>query len=600
MVSQQVNAKQTNRGMLLTGVVSRAQTWLHDDARADVVAGLTTGSLFVPQSVAYAQLAQLPIQHGLYSAMAGSLAYAMVGRSRQLSVGPVALDSLMVGAIVTPMAAGDPLRAVVLASCMALMVGITQVVAGFVRGGYLANFVSTPVLSGFTAAAALLIAQSQVPVVLGWPSGLTVDAILHGAAIQAPHVATALVAAISLASLVALQQWAPKWPRALLVLVAAGAAVALLPGLEQVRTIGSIPAGLPVPNVPLIAWSDFVALWPTTTALALLAFVEAWSGAVRFAKASGEKLDADRELKGLGVANMAAGLLGGFPVTGGLSRSAVLFSAGARSRAAGVISALVVLGVLLGASDLLAKIPRPALAALILASVIPLVDVKLPIRLWKIRHDDSVMWLVSFASTLFLGFVEGIAIGVVASLVWFVVRTSRPHMAVLGRIPGTVHFRNVLHFPDAIVTPELLIARVDAQLYFGNVSYVSATIEEWMLERPGLKAVVLDATAVNALDTTAEAWLQEFHTACKSRGIHLALSGVKHPVADVLRRAGFEVDGQSSSIHRGIDDAIRWMCGMKLTSCECGADTLGEAAIAQRKGSLPLLDPVLADTRSGR
>jgi SulP family sulfate permease len=539
------------------------------DLRADLLAGLSTGVLLVPQSVAYAQLAGLPPLQGLYAAIAGTLTYAVLGRSHALAVGPVAVDSVLAGAVIGPLAQGDVTLAVELSAVLALLVGAIQWVAGWLKGGFLVNFVSAPVLSGFTSAAAITILLSQLPTFLQttarspgpaarelWANGLT-------------QPMPVILGAATVACLYLLQRFRPRWPRAILVLGAASVVVAFVPSLvDQVRVVGQIAGGVPVPHFPVISLAMWKALIPAAFAIAIVGFVEGWSSARRFEKRLGE-LRADHELRALGASNLAAGLFKGMVLTGGLSRSALQAASGARTRLSGLVAGVIALAIVVLLPSLLAPLPRPALAGLIVMSVIPLFEWQAPLRLYRIRRDDAVMWGVTFGATLLAGLVNGILIGVASSLVWFIYRTSTPHIAVLGRLPGSRHFRNVANHPEAITIPELLIVRIDAQLYFGNVSFVADTLTRLREERPALRVLVLDAVAINQLDTSAQTWLEDLLRSCREAGIHLALASVKMPVRRVMDAAGFVADDEHLTYHSNVDEAVQWLHAYGHCTCLC-------------------------------
>jgi SulP family sulfate permease len=361
----------------------------------------------------------------------------------------------------------------------------------------------------------------------------------------------------------ALKRWLPRWPRALIVLVAAGISGFVL-GLEAqgVATVGLAPAGLPRPAFPVVDVATLRSLIIPALTIAFVCFMESISVAKRLAEGTPHRIAANRELVALGFANIASGLFHGYPIAGGFSRSAVNADAGARTRMAGVFTALFVAASLTWLTDALASVPQAALGAIIVMAVGGLVDTAEPRRLWQIKRLDLGMLIVTFLATLSLGIQQGVLSGVGLSLVVMAVRTTRPHTAVLGRLPGTQVYRNVLRFPDAVTLPSILIVRLDAQLYFGNVSFLRDSLERLEAEHNAsaatqpLEAVIIDGSGINHLDSSAERALATLHHAYAERGIVLLMANVKGPVRDVLERSGLAeaLGGQRMAFH--VHDAV--------------------------------------------
>ncbi len=516
-------------------------TWLPALRRADigpdVAAGLTTAVMLVPQAMAYALLAGLPPVVGLYASMAPLVAYAVFGTSRQLAVGPAAMVSLLVAAGVGSVA--SPETYVALAVVTALLVGVLQVAMGALRLGFLVNFLSQPVISGFTSAAALLIGVGQLKHLLGVsvPRGAHVHSTARHLwtqldAVHGPTLALGLAATVAL---VALKRWAPRFPRALATVVAATAAVWWLDLAGQgVAVLGEVPGGLPALALPEVTWGRVVALAPTAATIALVGFVQSVSVAKAFARRHGYGVEPNQELLGLGMANLAGAAFGAFPVTGGFARTAVNDQAGARTGLAGLVTAAVVAVALLLFTPLLRHLPVVALAAIIVTAVAGLFDLAEARRLWRVDRRDFTMLTLTFAATLALGIEQGIAVGVVASALWFVVESTRPHAAVLGRLPGTALWRNVRRFPESVQEPGVLVVRVDAPLFYGNVTFLRGTVERLIDRRPGTAALVLDCSTVHGLDSSAAGALEVLDRELESRGIHTYFASVRGPVRDVL------------------------------------------------------------------
>ncbi|MCO4768979.1 MAG: solute carrier family 26 protein [Deltaproteobacteria bacterium] len=523
--------------------------WLADYSRAtfssDLSAGITVAVMLIPQAMAYAMLAGLPPVVGLYASVVPLLVYAFVGTSRQLAVGPVAMVSLLTATGVGAIAASGTEAYLAAAILLALMVGAVQMAMGFLRLGYLVNFLSHPVLSGFTSAAALIIGSSQLKHVMGVsiPRSHHVHSTLIEAWHQLPaaNVATVVLGVGSMVALFALKR-VKKLPGPLLVVAGAMLAVVGLGLAERgVALVGAVPSGLPTPSMPTLDMEVLRELIPIGLTISLVAFMESISVAKVFADKHDYRLDPDRELIGLGASNLASALFGGYAVTGGFSRSAVNDQAGAKTPMAAVITALGVAAALLFLTPLFAYLPKAVLAAIILVAVVGLVDLREVKHLWSTDRVDLALLLTTFVATLSFGIEQGILVGVGASMVVFVARRTRPHFAVLGRLPGTRVWRNVENYEDAATVPGVLALRFDAAFYFGNVTFLEDTLQRLEAEsQVPLTAVVLDAAAINALDSTAAHALSGIAAKYRARGIRLLLAGAKGPVREVLARTGLD------------------------------------------------------------
>lgn len=528
--------------------------------KLDLVAGLTTAVMLVPQAMAYAMLAGLPPIVGLYASVVPLALYALFGSSRELAVGPVAMVSLLVATGVGSLAPAGSADFIAYAALLAAMVGVIQLAMGLVRAGFLVNFLSHPVVSGFTSAAALIIGFSQLEHLLGIDidRGHHIHAIAWQAIQSAGEIepATLAIGGASIAALIALERRSPRAPRALIV-VALGTVAVWLLGLADrgVAIVGHVPSGFPRPALPELDAAIAIDLLPIAITIALVGFMESISVARAFARRGRYEIDPDQELVGLGAANLGGALFGGYPVTGGFSRTAVNAQAGARTPVASLITAATVAVVLLVLTPLFHDLPRAVLAAIIMTAVFGLIDVAEVRHLWRVKRSDLALLLITFAATLGLGIEAGIAVGVGASLLWFVVRSTRPHLAVLGRRPGG-ELRNVARHPDAAEIDGALIVRMDASFYYGNVSFLKESLRRLELERPGLSRVVLDFSAVNDLDSSADVTLHELLEHYRSRGVALILARVKGPVMDVLERSGYATlagpEGFAESAERAV------------------------------------------------
>jgi SulP family sulfate permease len=501
--------------------------------------------MLVPQAMAYAMLAGLPPIIGLYASLVPLAVYAIFGSSRELAVGPVAMVGLLVAAGLTPLAPAGSATYVGLALTLSLMVGVLHLIMAAGRLGFLLNFLSHPVVSGFTSAAAIIIALSQLKHLLGFeiPAGHEVHKTLWAAwkGLGSTHVPTLALGLGAMVLLVLLQKIAPRFPRALAV-VATSTLVVYLFRLQDagVKIVGTIPAGLPHAAVPAVDWATLKALLPTALAISLVGFMESISVAKAFATRARYEVEPNRELFALGMSNLGAAFFGGFPVTGGFSRTAVNAQAGARTPAAGLVTAGLIAATLLFLTPLFYFLPRAVLAAIIVTAVYQLIDLKELKHLWKVKRGELVYLGVAFGATLTLGIEEGIAVGVGASLLAFLVHTTRPHYAVLGRLPGTEIYRNVSRHPAAETDPAVLTVRFDGQFYFGNVTFLKDTLRRLTaIAAEPVRAIVLDASSVSQLDSSADAALHQLVDEYAERGVRFLFANVKGPVMDVMVRSGW-------------------------------------------------------------
>jgi SulP family sulfate permease len=533
------------------------------DARRDVIAGVTTAVMLIPQSMGYAMLAGLPPIYGLYSALVPLLIYGLFGTSRQLAVGPVAMVSLLVAAGVGAVAETGSAGFIAYAVLLALMVGVLQLTMGVARLGFLVNFLSHPVISGFTSAAALIIGFSQLKHIMGVaiPRSHHVHTTIGYAIAHAAetHRVTLLIGVLSVAALVALKKFAPMFPRALAVVALSSLAVWGL-GLHQsgVAIVGQVPDGLPPLTMPGVDVAVMRQLFPIALAISLVGFMESVAVAKRYARENKYEVDANKELVGLGLANIAGSFTQAYPVTGGFSRTAVNAQAGARTGLAGVLTAAVVALALLFFTPLFYFLPKAVLAAIIMSAVFGLIDVAEVRHLWKVKRSDLAMLLLTFAATLTLGIEQGILVGVGSSLAVLVLKTTRPHVARLGRLPGTEVYRNVERYREAETTDGILALRLDAQVYFGNVNFLKETLDEHeRAESAPVHTVVLDASGINQIDASGEVALREILDGYRCRDVDLLLANVKGPVRDVLKRSGFSEQLGSDAFFLRVDEAVR-------------------------------------------
>ncbi len=539
------------RKLLPSWFTGYQRSWL----AGDLTAGMVVTVMLIPQSLAYAMLAGLPPQVGLYASVLPLFAYALFGSSMALAVGPVAVASLMTASALSPLAAQGSPAYLMMAILLALLSGVMLFVAGLLRMGFLAYFLSHPVISGFISGSAVLITVGQLKYLLGMPlpSGSILNT-LSALPQLLPHMktATATLGLTALAFLLFARLYLGQLLKRIglpakmadlltklapmAVVIVSTAVVAHL-GLDQsaaVSIVGDVPAGLPALALPSLDWTTMAPLLLPAALISLIGFVESVSVAQSLAFKRGQRISPDRELLGIGAANIASALSGGYPVTGGFARSVVNFSAGAQTPAAGVISAVLMAIVIAGFTGGFHYLPHAVLAATIIVAVTALIDLDTLAEAWKYDKADATSLLLTFFGVIFLGVEEGILLGVVLSLAVLVWRSSHPHMAVVGRVPGTEHFRNIdRHQVETL--PGLVALRVDESLYFANAQVLEARIEALVQTHPGTRCILLILSAVNQLDSTALGILTELEKSLASRNISLQFSEVKGPILDRLR-----------------------------------------------------------------
>jgi sulfate permease, SulP family len=536
---------------------------------SDLSAGLTVGVMLIPQGMAYALIAGMPPIYGLYASLVPLVVYALMGTSRQLAVGPVAMISLLVAAGVGPLAGGDPQRYIELALLLALMVGVLQLGMGLLRFGFLTSFLSHPVLAGFTSAAALIIGASQLRHLFGVdvPNSNHVHQILLavGRQLDSVHPLTLGIGVVAIVLLVALKRWRPAFPAALAVVAVFTASAGLL-GLDGagLRIVGDVPGGLPLPAVPSLDPSAMRSLLPVALAIALVGFMESIAVAKAYATRHRYHVDPNQELIALGAANLIGSLFRAFPTTGGFSRTAVNNQAGARTTVATLVSAGIVALTLVFLTGLFRTLPNAVLAAIVLTAVASLIQWREAVHLWHVDRRDFSVMMVTFAATLGLGIEAGILVGVLVSLGALVYETSRPHTAILGRIPGTDTFRNLARHPEAERPEGITVYRVDAALSFANADFLRDQVRDLAEEAPSPRVMVFDFHAVNGLDSTALHQMEELLSYLRGLGIDVFFAGVKGPVMDRFRAAGFpDRLGHDRFYHEVSQavDAARWAGG---------------------------------------
>lgn len=512
-------------------------------AKGDLSAGLTVGVMLIPQGMAYSMIAGLPPIYGLYASTIPIILYSIFGTSRQLAVGPVAMVSLLTAASVGLLAEGGTELYIQLAITLALMVGVIQFALGIAKLGFLVNFLSHPVISGFTSAAALIIGLSQLKHLLGVdiPRSHHIHEIIINAVKQADaiHWVTLGIGIGGIILIKGVKKINKAIPGPLLA-VLFGILAVYFAGLHDlgVKIVGEVPSGLPSFGLPAFDMGTLQSLLPAALAISLVSFMESIAVAKAIqAKHKDYKVIPNQELIALGASNIGGSFFQSFPVTGGFSRTAVNDQAGARTGMAGIFAAILIILTLLFFTEYFYYLPKAILASVIMVAVFGLIDIAEAKHLWKANKTDFAMLLVTFIATLTLGIELGIGTGVLLSLAMIIYKTSQPHVAVLGNVPNTSVYRNTSRFDDVIEKEDTLIIRFDAQLYFANTNYFKETIERLVEEKgAGLKNIVISAESINSLDSSALHAIEDVIEEQTDAGRNLFFAGVKGPVRDAMKR----------------------------------------------------------------
>jgi len=524
----------------------------------DLVAAVIVTIMLIPQSLAYALLAGLPPEMGLYASMLPIVLYAIFGTSRALAVGPVAVVSLLTVAAVSKTAVPGTSEYIVAAITLAFLSGLILLALGFFQLGFLANFLSHPVIAGFITASGLIIAASQLKHIFGIEAhGHTLPDLIGSLANNASQVnwITALIGIIATGFLF----WVRKGllplligigisPRMAGIFAKAGPVAAIFAttltvwGFDLaaggVKVVGDVPKGLPPFTLPSFSMDLWTSLIGSAILISVIGFVESVSVAQTLAAKKRQRIDPDQELVGLGAANLGASFTGGFPVTGGFSRSVVNYDAGADTPAAGAFTAIGLVGASLFLTPLIFHLPKATLAATIIVAVLSLVDFSILKKTWRHSKADFAAVAATMSITLLMGVELGVTAGVAISILIHLYKTSCPHMAIVGQISGTEHYRNVLRH-DVLTDPTILTIRIDESLYFANTRFLEDRIYDEVAKQPALKHVVLMCSAVNTIDMSALESLEAINERLELGGVKFHFSEVKGPVMDQLKATGF-------------------------------------------------------------
>ena len=509
----------------------------------DLIAGVVLCALLVPQGMAYAELAGLPAITGLYTTVVCLFAYAALGPSPYLVLGPDSSLGPMIAAVILPLAAGDEAYAIALAGMLALMVGLVCTGAGFARLGFIADLLSAPVRVGYLAGLAVTIFVGQLPKLFGFSTDADsfmgeVVAFLQN--LDETNIYALAVGLLCLIMILGLKRRKPTWPGILIAVLAAIFITTILDlAAKGVDTVGVLPQGFPAPSFPRVDLADIPILMGTAIGISLVAIGDTISTSAGFASRRGYEIDSDQEMMGIGAANLAAGLFSGFPVSTSGSRTAVAEQSGAKTQLTGVVAGLLVLAMLLIAPGLVQNLPQPALAAIVITASISLFDLKALRRLYAMRKSEFVLAVICALGVIVVGVLEGIVIAVVVAIFQAFERSWRPHAAVLGEPEGVDGYHDVTRYPEAAQIPGLLMIRWDAPLFFANANIFRNMVRKELAKMdPKPYWVLVAAEPVTDVDTTAAEILVDLDEELNASDIHLAFAELKEPVKEEIVRFG--------------------------------------------------------------
>ena len=515
--------------------------WLRHDA----IAGVTLAAYGIPVSLAYASLAGLPPQYGVYCYLIGGLFYALFGSSRQLAIGPTSAISMLVGVTIAGMAAGDPARFAAIAALTAIVIAAMCVVAWLLRLSSLVNFISETILLGFKAGAALTIALTQLPKLFGVNGGgehFFERVLILGSQIPETNLAVLTFGLVALAVLLLGEKLLPGRPIALMVVVVSIVVLSVTPLASLgFSVVGALPQGLPDFQLPGLRVRDVDGVMPLAFACLLLAYVESVSAARTLALKNGYEINPRQELLGLGAANLAAGFFQAYPVAGGLSQSSVNDKAGAKTPLALVFCSITIGLCLLYLTGLMSNLPNVVLAAIVLVAVKGLIDIKELRHVWRVSKFEFIVSMVALAAVLVLGILKGVLVAVLVSMLMLIHRAANPHVAFLGRIPGTRSYSDMERNPDNEAIPGALIFRCEASMLYFNAQHVRDAVWAKIRSAPGpLNLVICDLSTSPIVDLAGADMLAQMHQKLESSGVRMRLAGARASVRDILRAEGLE------------------------------------------------------------
>jgi high affinity sulfate transporter 1 len=512
----------------------------------DIVAGVVLTTLLVPQGMAYAELAGLPPITGLYTSIMCLLGYAVFGPSRILVLGPDSSLGPMIAATILPLIAakGDPERAIALASLLAIMVAAITIIAAVAKLGFIADLISKPTMIGYLNGLALTILVGQLPKLFGFKidaEGLIGEftEFVRGLANGEAVAAAAAVGIAGIVLILVLQRWLPKVPAILIMVVLAIAATSVFSLADHgVSLVGVLPKGFPPLTIPSVRLADLGPLFAGAVGIALVSLADTISTATAFAERTGQEVDGNGEMLGIGVANLAAGLFQGFPVSTSGSRTAVAERSGAKTQLTGVTGAVLITLMIVLAPGLFRNLPNPALAAVVITAALSLADIPGTVRLWRQRRAEFLLSIAAFLGVALLGVLPGIAIAVGLSILNVFRRAWWPYDTVLGRVEGLAGYHDIHSYPDASQLPGVVIYRFDAPLFFANAKTFRDEVRRFAAADPAPRWIVIAAEPVTDVDTTASDVLEDLDEELNAQGISLVFAELKDPVREKIERYG--------------------------------------------------------------
>lgn len=531
-----------------------------DWLRHDVTAGVSVAAVALPTAIAYAEIIGLEPVIGLYAAIPALLAYAIFGTSRHLIVNPDAATCAMIGAALTPLAAGNPELLLSLSVVLAIFAGLFCVAASLLRLGFLADFLSRPILVGFLNGVAISIVLGQIGKVFGFPMtshGIIASLIEFLRKLPETHMPTLAVGLLAIVVMLVSKRLLPRWPGPLLAVLAAVAVVKMM-GLDArgVAVVGHVPAGLPRPSWPTFDLQLLQPLFGGALGVALVSFCNAMVVARSFAAKNHYEVDADRELFALGASQCAAGLCQGFAVSGTESRTAMNHAMGGKSQAAGLVAAAVMAGVLLFLTTPLSYLPKAALGAVLIIAAIGLFDLASLRRLWRVSRSEFGIAMATMVGVIALDVLEGIVLAVSLALLLLLRRSARPPDAVLVRVPGMKGFHDVTHHADASATPGLLLYRFGAGIVFYNAAYLKLRVLDLAAAHPDLKWVIVDGSTVNTIDSTGADTIAALSRELARQGMRLGLAAFRTELRSMLERSGAMAAIGADSVYPTLKSAM--------------------------------------------
>ncbi|MBP0593389.1 SulP family inorganic anion transporter [Paraburkholderia sp. LEh10] len=544
---------------------------------SDIVAGVTLAAYGIPVSLAYATLASLPPEYGIYCYLAGGMFYALFGSSRQLAIGPTSAISMLVGVTVADMAGGDPARFASIAALTAILVAVMCVLAWILRLSSLVNFISETILLGFKAGAALTIALTQLPKLFGVKGGgeqFFERIVILAGQLPDTHFVVLVFGMGALVLLLLGEKFLPGRPVALFVVVLSIVLLTVTPvGEMGFKVVGTLPRGLPEFRLPGLRVRDVDGIVPLAFACLLLSYVESVSAARAIAQKNGYEIDPRQELLGLGAANLAVGFFHGYPVAGGLSQSSVNDKAGARTPLALVFASVTIGICLMFLTGLLTNLPNVVLAAIVLVAVKGLVDIRELRHVWRVSRYEFLVAMVAFAAVLLLGILKGVIFAVLASMLLLIRRAAHPHVAILGRIPGTHRYSDTERHPDNEDISGVLMFRVEASLLYFNIEHVRETVWERIRSSPTpIRLVICDLSSSPTVDIAGARMLATLHADLVKGGMRLRVIAAHAHARDILRAEGLEQQvgdlGRRVSVDDVVETFLRELDAKSVTSAE--------------------------------